>query len=141
MTRGRRLANAPEDERGRSANGNVPSPQTGLRGDAPANRRNPRDASCSAHDHARHGHATTFMGGDMNDGIKQGLRIAVAAVLTIALLLAVGVAFIGHGVAASRDRAEARAVAFCASIQGEPTSRRWPAIRARISSRSMRPPA
>jgi hypothetical protein len=54
--------------------------------------------------------------GDMNDGVKQGLRIVVAAVLAIALLLTIAVACLGRGLAVAHDRVEARAAAFCASV-------------------------
>ena len=52
----------------------------------------------------------------MNPGTRQGLRIAVAAVLTIAALMAIAVAWFGRAAATGRDRAELRAEAFCAAI-------------------------
>ena len=52
----------------------------------------------------------------MNPGTRQGLRIAMAAVLTIAALMAIAVAWFGRAAATGRDRAETRAAAFCAAI-------------------------
>jgi len=52
----------------------------------------------------------------MNEGVRRGLLIGLAAVLSIALLLVAAVALFGHGVSLAHDRAEARAAAFCEPI-------------------------
>jgi hypothetical protein len=48
----------------------------------------------------------------MNDGIRRGLLIVVAALLSIALLLAIAVAWYGGGIAQAHDLGEASAKSF-----------------------------
>jgi len=52
----------------------------------------------------------------MNDGLRRSLLIALAAVLSIALVLTIAVAWYGHGMALAHDRVEAKAAAFCEPI-------------------------
>ena len=52
----------------------------------------------------------------MNDGVKQGLRIAVAAVLAIALVLAAMVAWMDSTARAGQRRIEAEVSSFCESV-------------------------
>ena len=52
----------------------------------------------------------------MNDGTRQGLRIAAAAAVTIAVLLLIAVGWFGRAAADGLDHAEAHAAAFCARI-------------------------
>ena len=52
----------------------------------------------------------------MNHGTRQGLRIAAAAGLAIAVLIAIAAAWLGRAAGMGRDPAEVRAAAFCAAI-------------------------
>ena len=52
----------------------------------------------------------------MTDGVRRGLIIALAAVLSIALVLVAAAAWFGRGMAAAHDGVDARARAFCDSI-------------------------
>ena len=52
----------------------------------------------------------------MNEGVRQGLRIAVAAVLAIALVLAVLLAWMDATAKAAKRRIEADLSSFCESV-------------------------